>query len=246
MEMKTMRTTPARCLLFGLMALASCGDKYEETTRSVPVSPFTTLHINSVFNIYLVEDTQYMVEVVGDEDAVGQIEASVEGEALTLTDHNKRKWLKPEENKIKVYVHSPEHNMIYAKSSYSLQSVNTIASSQLYIVNQPEVKVSEIDITIDCQFVVYWNNYLAGGHLILKGRCEDMEINNYALHSVNTVALNTRRGVINSYAKGDCEIYVTERLEYQLEGPGNIYLYGNPAEIVLLDQTPAGRLIKMN
>jgi hypothetical protein len=234
-------------LLSGLIfILASCGDPYEETTRNISVPSFTTVEIKSVFSIYLVEDTRYGIVITGDKDAVNQVEARVEGEVLILSDHNKGKWLKPEQNKVKVYIHSPEHSVIHAKSSYSLHSVNTITSGALYILNYPDVKVSEIDLTTDCEFLWYWNNYQAGGNLIFKGKCDVLVINNYALHTVNTVELNARSGYINNFAKGDCKVYVAERLECQLQGMGNIYLYGDPAEIVLIERTSTGQLIKMN
>jgi hypothetical protein len=185
------------------------------------------------------------VVVTGDKDAVNHVEARVDGEILSLSDHNKQKWLKPEQNKIKVYIHSPEHRSITANSSYSLQSVNTITSDTLNIMNNPEVKISEIDLTTDCKFLGYWNNYSVGGKLTLRGKCDHLDINNFALHAVNTVDLNVRSAYINNAAKGDCRVYVTDRLWYRLQGQGNIYLYGNP-DLVLIERTSTGQLIKMN
>lgn len=228
------------------LLLSSCMDQYKETTKVVSVSPFSTLQINSVFSVYLVQDTLYSVKIEADDDVVNQVEARVERDVLSLTDNNKQKWMNPENNKIKVYVHSPNHYWINASSSYSLYSTNTITSDELHIVNEGAVKLTEIDLSINCLYFSYWNNYLAGGKLTVTGKCENFQIDNYGLHLVNTVGLNARTGLITNYAKADSRIYASERLECNLHGTGNIYVYGNPAEIILKEHTSSGQVIRVN
>lgn len=242
-----MRSTRLWYLLFVLIiCFWCCTDEYEEVTKTLSISPYSILEIESVFSIYLVEDTVYSVTIVGHKDVVNQIEATVNDGVLTLKDNNKQKWLHPSQNKVKIYVHSPEHYRIDARTSYALRSVNTIKSEQLWIVNDVNVKVSEIDLMIDCRFTLYWNNYTAGGRLVLRGKSEGVQIDNHALHTINSTELEVQSGIVNNYAQGDCRIYIAQRLEYQVHGPGNIYLYGNPPEIVLLQQTSTGRLIEVN
>lgn len=235
-------------LYFTLLAsifLSSCSDEYREATRTVPLSPFTTIDLKSVFSIYLVEDTFYGVDIVGDVDVVDHIDAGVQGDVLSLVDKSKLKWIHPESNKVKVYVHSPNHGTINAYTTYSLYSINAI-TSDLSIVNQPDVKFSEIDLTLNSNYFRYWNNYLCGGKLTLRGQCESFDINTYALHQVSAVDLKAQSGIISTYAKADCRVQVGGQLTCSLHGQGNIYVYGNPTELIIKEQTSTGQVIRMN
>lgn len=224
----------------------SCADQYKETIRVLSVAPFSTLQIKSVFTIYLVQDTTYSVKIVADDAVINQIDAHVESNTLYLIDNNKQKWMNPENNKVTLYIHSPAHNGINAESTYSLYSTNTITANELWIINDGAVKLCDIDLNIDCQSFVYWNNYLSGGKLTLKGKCKSFNIGNFALHQINTVDLQSESGYISSYAKADSRIYVTDTLTCDLHGTGNIYVYGNPSTIIVDQNTSSGQVIRTN
>ena len=232
-------------ILLALASLSSCSDEYLEARRSVPLSPFTTTEIHSVFSVYLVQDNFYGVEIVADDDIINQIDATVQGDVLTLVDNRSVKWTTPESNEIKIYVHSPDHGTVDAHSTYSLYSVNAI-TSDLVIFHQPNVRFSEIDLTLDNNSFYYWNNYMCGGKLTLRGTCGSFEINNYALHQVNASELTAQSGLVNTYAKADCWVNVTGQFTYRLHGQGNIYVYGNPNELIMQEHTSSGRLIRVN
>lgn len=240
-----MKTAKPYLILLASILLSSCTDEYNETSRTVPLPPFTTIQINSVFSVYLVQDTIHAVDIVADVNVVNHIDARIEADVLVLTNNSSQKWMHPESNKVKVYVHSSNHGQINASSAYALYSVNTI-TSDLAVVNEPDVKFSEIDLTLNSNSFSYWNNYLCDGKLTLRGQCGNIEINNFALHQVNAVDLMAQSGVVTSYAKADCRVNVTGQLTCSLFGQGNIYVYGNPAEIIIKAQTSTGQVIRVN
>ncbi len=51
--------------------------------------------------------------------------------------------------------------------------------------------------------------------------------------SVNAGSLIANNAIIDDDSKGDCDLFVTDKLEYSISGTGNIYLKGNPKEIIL-------------
>jgi len=240
-----MRQAKTYIILLAAVLLTACTDEYVETTRIVPLSPFATINIKSVFSIYLVQDTFHGVEIAGDDDIIGHIEATIQGDVLTLFDNRSVKWMTPESNKIKVYVHSPDHAAINAYATYALYSVNAI-TSDLSIVNQAQVRFSEIDLTLDSKSFYYWNNYSCNGKLTLRGQCESFEINNYALHAVDASDLNAQSGLISTYALADCRVNVAGQLTYSLHGQGNIYVHGNPVELIKQGHTSTGQVIRVD
>ena len=240
-----MRPVKTYFILLIAISLSSCSDEYLEARRTVPISPFKSIDIRSVLSVYLVQDSFYSVDIVADDDIISYIDATIHGDVLTLVDNRNVKWTTPESNEIKVYVHAPDHGMINAYSTYSLYSVNPITSG-LAIFHQPNVSFSEIDLTLANDSFYYWNNYMCGGKLTLRGQCESFDINNYALHQVNASELTAQAGVISTYAKADCRVHVTGQLTYSLNGQGNIYVYGSPNELIMQEHTSTGRLIKVN
>jgi hypothetical protein len=60
---------------------------------------------------------------------------------------------------------------------------------------------------------------------------------------VDASLCESRYGLVENFSKGDCEVYVTEKLDYSLQGEGNIRLKGNPT-LQLLKQTSTGSLIR--
>lgn len=240
-----MKSAKPYFILLASILLSSCSDEYRETTRTVPLSVFTTIHINSVFSVYLIQDTFYAVDLVGDNDVVSYIDARIDGDVLSLTNNSRQKWMHPESNKVKVYVHSPNLGRIEAYSAYLLYSVNPI-TSDLSIVNQSDVKFSEIDLMLNSYSFFYWNNYLCDGKLTLHGQCENFEIYNFALHAVSAADLKAQSGFISTYAKADCRVYVTDQLTYDLHGQGNIYVHGHPAKVIMQGHTSTGQVIFVN
>jgi hypothetical protein len=240
-----MKLVKTYIVLFAFVGLAGCSDEYVEARRTVSLTPFTSVDIHSVFSVYLVQDSFYGVDIVADDDIINNIDVRVQGDILSLVDNRKVKWTTPESNKVKVYVHAPDHGTINAYATYSLYSVGAITSN-LEIIHQPNVRFSEIDLNLDNGSFYYWNNYMCAGKLTLRGQCESFDINNYALHQVNASELRAQSGLISTYAKADCRVNVAGRLKYSLHGQGNIYVYGNPDELIMQEHTSSGKLIRVD
>jgi hypothetical protein len=236
--------TIGKLLLLFIVLMSSCGnDGQEETFRYDELQDFTEVELNSVFDVYLQQDTLHSIRIVGSEKAVSHISYRVDSGVLRMADNAKLKWLSPRDNRIKVYLSALQFNSILVNEASRIQSVNTIESDQLSITMGPKTKLNEINLDLDVDSFTYWNNHQCGGNMKLGGKATHLTIYTFALMSVDAGALTVTSAFVDNSSLGDCEIFVTDRLEYSIHGLGNIYLHGNPQEIILRESSSSGQLV---
>jgi hypothetical protein len=232
--------------LFALVILSSCFNDYEERTRIETVPAFNVIRLQSVFTVVLRTDSEYSVTIVGDDDVISEIELKSDEGTLFLLNHAKGTLMNPERNTVVVEIAAPYFHTFISEDSYALSTAGTLTFDHFYIWNYPEVKVSEIKMDVDGGFLFYWNNWLAGGKLTLTGNVESTDLRNDALHLIDASDLVSNYTTIHNYGREDCEVRATTALQYRLNGPGNIVVYGHPPEMVLLEKTSTGKLIIAN
>jgi len=182
---------------------------------------------------------------MGDAAEIQNIECEVKNDTLVLQDLNKGKWLRPQSNHITLLISSPDLYSIVADESYALSNIDTLTYGTLSITNFPRVKISDISLQLNGTYFAYWNNWLSGGNLVLSGKATAAELWNFALHQINAENLKSEIVTIHNFGKLDCKVNATVQLDYSLDGPGNIILYGDPPHINLLESTSTGKLIKV-
>ena len=224
--------------------LFCCRENLQETTRNVSLPPFHSLIMNGVFSVYLVQDTIYSIKIIGTGQVPEEVSATVQNDTLTLSNHAKEKWLHPESNKVKLYISSNQLSQITANETCYFETVNPIISS-IGIIMGASVKLTEANLELNCDSFYYWNNYQCGGKITLSGKVNNLTINSFAIMSIDASALKATNAEIQNDSKGDCRVFVTDKLEYSIGGTGNIYLSGNPSEIVLIQRTSTGLLIRL-
>jgi hypothetical protein len=227
-----------------LLLLNGCLDSYERAERIFDVQPFESIRLKSVFTVVLKQANEYSVQVTADKDVIDEIKVEVnDAGVLELTNHAKLKWTSPESAHIRVTINSPVFQQLVADESYALSSAGEITFDELYIINNAVVKISDIDLQVKGNYLLYWNNWLAGGKLALRGEVESLDAHNYALHIIDAKDLHARSAIVRNFGRENCVVNVSEHFEYSLNGPGNIILYGNPSEVVLMEKTSSGKLI---
>jgi hypothetical protein len=229
-----------------LLTLSACVDEpFDEAMAYHKLSPFGILELNSVFDVYLIQDTTYAVEIIGHEKTINNISLKVEDGILTILNETRGKWLQPENNKIKLYIHAKDLYELRPNATCFIQTVNPIVNEEFRIIMGHRPKLSEINLELDCGEFLYWNNHQCGGKVVLRGKAQEVFAYTYGLMSFDASALEADYAWIENNAKSDCHIFVNNKLEYSIRGIGNIYLGGNPTEIVVHEQTSSGTLIKV-
>jgi hypothetical protein len=234
-----------RFLVLGLAFLfTSCLD-YEPITSSKELPAFDQLHLNGVFDVFLIQGDSYSIRIEADKEVVPHIVFEVNDGILSVQNNSKLKWLSPRSNKVALFVTAVALKEIIPAETCSIQTVNTLKVEQFSIVMAPSPKLSEINLDLDCKTFLYWNNHQCGGKVTLRGRTEYLNLYVFALMTVDARELTTEFATIENNSKGDCEILVNQKLEYSIRGEGNILVHGNP-EILLKEDISSGRLIRVD
>lgn len=225
-----------------LFIFTGCVDDFDPRTREEATNPFHVIRLKAVANVILKNGTEYAVKVVADNDIIDQIKTVSESDTLLISNSAKGKWLNPERNYIVIEITSPEFRTFISDVSYSLRSDGTLSFNEFFVWNFYDVKISDIQLEMDGNYFFYWNNWLAGGKLETSGKLQTAYFNNYALHVIDASKLKAENVTMIQYGREDCSVRATAHLDYALNGPGNIILYGDPTT-VLLEKTSTGSLI---
>jgi hypothetical protein len=207
---------------------------------------FDHLELNSVFDVYLIQDSSYSIKIEAHEDVAKDISFEVQNGILSVKNKQRLKWISPESNKVKLFITAAGLKQIIPNETCSIQTVNTLTVDDFSIVMAPSPKLVEINLDLDCGYFNYWNNYQCGGKLILKGRASNLNFSIFSLMAVDAKSLIADNAVVETYSNSNCEFTVNRRLEYSIHGEGDILLHGNPPEIRLVARTSTGKLTLLN
>jgi len=231
-------------LFLSVLILFSC--KKESAEKSVlhdNLPAFDEIELKSVFEVYLIQDTIYSVKVVGNEKMVDDVTIENVNNVIRIKNNTKLKWLKPDDNKIKIYISSDRPKKVTAFETCNIQTVNPIISDEFGLILGSKLNMADLELNNNIFY--FWNIHPCGGKLTLRGYTQNLRIWNFAIMTVDAVNLNADVGLICNHSQGDCSIRVNNILDYSIFGEGNINLYGNPAQIIQTELTSSGRLIRM-
>lgn len=232
-------------LLLFVIFISSCKkDNNEKTVLHDNLPPFDEIELKSVFDVYLSQDTFYSVKVTGNKDMINNVIIENDNNVVKIKNTSKLKWLSPEDNKITLYISSDRPKKITAFETCNIQTVNPIITDEFGIILGS--KLNQANLELNNNIFYFWNIHPCGGKLILRGKTNNLRLWNFAIMSVDAVNLDAGMGLVENHSKGDCSVYVNNTLDYSIYGEGNIYLFGNPGQIVLHENTSSGRLIRMN
>ncbi len=231
-------------ILFSLISsflLFSCTKKNQTVSRFSELNPFTEIELNNSFDVYLNEDTIYNIEMIGNEEIIGDIVFDVEDSVLKISNDWSPKWLAPRKNKIQLYINSKQLRKVSANETCNIETISPITSYEFGLILKS--KVNQASLELACHIFYYWNNFPCGGKLTLSGNTEILKLWNYAIMSVDAKNLDAKYALVENSSEGNCEITVTDKLEYSIHGDGDIHLYGSPPEIIEIQLTSSGQLI---
>lgn len=224
-------------LFFLLIAVISnsCKKQMEQVSIERSLQDFDTLILNSVFKVYLTQGTENKIKINGARKILEKINITNDNNILQLKNTYKGNWMHPGNNKIIVYLTVKKLKKIIVNETCKIQSVNTLVCNEITIVMAS--KLNEADLNIDCNNFQYWNNFPCGGKIKLKGNANNLFFYNVALMTVDASEFTSNYATVYNLSKGDCKINCLLKFKYKILGEGNIYLRGNPTEII--DENPS-------
>jgi len=231
-------------LIIFLPVLLSCEKNIyddEPATRQVDLPVFKEIELHGVFNVYLTQDTSYTIKITGNKDFVEKTIITVGDNILQVENDYRLKWLRPNDNKVSLYISADSLGKISAFETCYIETVNAIKSEEIGLIFMS--KLNQAQLELDCNTFYYWNNFPCGGKLTLTGSSKNLNILNCGLMSVDASNLYTDNAKVYNFSKGICKVRVINRLEYNIYGEGDIYLYGTPKQVIEGEITSSGRLV---
>lgn len=233
-------------LLMGSLILSCERDEQTESTHFQQLSPFHTVELNSVFDVYLIQDSAFSLKIVADDAVIKNVVVSLEEGILRVTNGSNVKWLNPETNKVKLYITANRLSEIQPNETCMIKSLNPIISDDFRVVMGHHPKLAELDLELNNSTFYYWNNHQCGGKLTLRGKTGDLVAYTFGYMAVDAAGLSADRALIENNSKADCRVWVNDKIEYSIRGLGDIYLHGRPDEVIQNEQTSEGELIIVN
>ena len=224
-----------------LILMSSCQKKMEPGVINVALEEFDTLTLNSVFNVELIQGTTNSISIEGAEKIIEKVDFNIENNTLTLLNNFKGNWIYPKKNKITVKLTVNNLSRINANETCNIRTLNTLTGNEIGLVMTS--KLNEATFAVDCNSFYFWNNFPCGGKINLSGSTNELKIWNVALMSVDAKNLVSNVVSIENSSKGDCRINCIQKLTYSIKGEGNIFLSGDPTELLKIEETSTGKLI---
>lgn len=222
-----------------LLVLSSCKKEEIPTVKHIELLPFTDISIESAFDIELVEDSVFKLIITSSNNEIAdKISYEIDNNKLYLKDNRKFKFLKP--GKIaSIEIHAPEFFMLELYGGVNLTTKGYLTSNNLGVVFKKHGNYCDFKLNNDMFY--FWNDNLSGGDIKLRGTCQVAKFWFSDLVSLNTSDLNAESVIISSNTNNDSEIRVTNKLEYEILGEGDVIVYGNPAIIEQIPNSAKGK-----
>ncbi len=243
-------------LLFSILLLfIHCEKPYDCIKSSGPIKSkvfegltFTKLLVNKRIAVVITEGPEYIVEVKTGENLINDIEVTVSGDLLTLTDNTSCNWVRDYGETI-VYITAPNITQINSKTEQNISSNGVLHFPRLHIFSTNEIDgyagagTGDYYLSIDNENLIVENNDL--GRYFITGNTDLLQVsfweNGGVFHGENLFA-NT----INFYHRGSNDLFIrpTNFLNGDIYNVGDVNCYSRPpAENVHVTEHYRGSLI---
>lgn len=214
----------------------------EINTETRQLNTFNHIEINEVFNVEVQKDTVEFIEIQTGENLIPSLSTDIENKTLKLQNFNRCNWSRNLESEIFIKIHYIQLDTITLNSYCKFLSLGTIKGESLIVNINANVNDFSADINlkrIECRL----NN--GTGDIKIKGNTDFLYIYSHGSGFFRTENLLSKIVQINNQSTGDCLVNVTDTLNVEYTGSGDIYYSGNPIKVNNSNQGE-GSLIKNN
>lgn len=233
-------------LVMALLPGTSCSREdsdWEIDEVALALGPYHRIEVRNVFDIELVQDGRWGVEVEGGSQALQYLNIRVEDSTLILDRRRKGDYRHPRVPTPVATVHFDTLNRITTRESCSIHSATAITGRELGIVD--DSKFIEVDLELDMGIFYFWNTPNPS-QLALHGRTDQLKLWIAGLGAADAQSLVSQYVLLESHTQGECKALATDKLEYSITSTGNILYFGTPATLIPLEHSGSGKLIPGN
>ena len=220
--------------------LMSSGEKQLENRE---IGGFKKLIIEDVFTVYYKYDTISRIEVYAGFNLLTGIKTTIIDSSLTIENTNKCNWTRSLKVRPEITIFSPTLDCVIMNGESDFITTDTLKSNDL--TYEVWAGISTANLLLDCEVLKFKLNGVTGDYTLngSAGVAYIFSIGNGHIHGTE---LNTGYSFINNSSTGDIKVNVSKEIEVHLLNTGNIYYFGNPYSIVVLEQQSTGSLIYGN
>ncbi len=228
-----------------LLLITSCIDEAlfnggEVVSRSIDLPDYSTIEVESTFEIELLSDTVNKVVVKCGENLFPYIKAEVAGDVLYLKHEIKNVWSR-KYDRVKLELHTKPFGRINVRKPVKIYTNKVYKAPTFSFVDF--MKYSELDILIDVDYCVIGMSSDNFGQFKVKGHAKRGELYGWGSCSVRADSLLTEYCYVLHRGMGNVFVNTTGQLDADIQFTGNVYYTGNPGQINL-KRTGSGNLIK--
>lgn len=236
-------------ILFLLFALISCNKEFENKcfekqgeiiTEQRILENFTSIHIESVFDIYLIQDTGCFVEVQSYENLMPYIETVVEKGNLHLYDNVNCKWSR-EFGRTKLNIHFRNLQFLKPIETCFIKSVDTIFSNNFDVYIRTEI--ADVELTLRSNRISFITSNTSSGNYYIKGICDFFNLRTFNGSVIYADSLEAYDAKVHHNSIGNAYLNVDHNIEVEILNKGNLILSDSVDSINYISQTGKGSVI---
>ena len=210
-------------------------------SKKIELAEFQTLYIEDKFDVNIFHDSIDFIEISAGENLIPSIIVENKNGTLSIRNDNKCNWTRSYRKLISLDVHTQNLNKIEIYGPSDIFFHDTLSVDTFYI--DIRTGASSVYAKLDCN-ASYFRVHSGTGTFKLEGHTQFNYVYSIGygfVYSHNFIATNCQ--VINN-STGDCFVYASDKLQVEYNSVGNIYYYGNPETIEILEQS-TGKILAM-
>lgn len=206
-----------------ILMICSCISAMAQTSKSINVSGFNSISVNSGIDLYLTQANAETLIIKADEELIKNVIVEQSGNHITIKYKSGINWGRMFSNKsIKVYVSYKNLIALSANGGSDVYSQNTLKTDKLNINANGG---SDVKLTLVCKDLNISCN--GGSDIDLKGSGENMQLSANGGSDVNAFGYIVNNAKVSVNGGSDANIYVNKALEAGANGGSDVNYKGN-------------------
>lgn len=230
-----------------ITVLVSCGEDHpdclsplgkEEVELRSP-GAFKDIELFDHLHYILQPDTLQLIEIIGPEQLITDIDVTIEQGIVRIKDNNACKWAHDYRKEVTVIIHSNVWRLISNFSTLSVECTDTIVTNHFtwreeQASSQTHLKLHTQKTTIESP-----SGY---GDVGVEGITHDLELYSNSMGILDAKNLHSHYAYLHQSSQQDLRITCDTYLFALISNKGNIACWGNPVQVDLDAEGP-GKLI---
>lgn len=212
----------------------------EVVSKTLDLPDYSTIEVESSFEIELLSDTVNKVVVRCGENLHPYIKIEVVNDILYLKHEIKNNWSRKYE-RVKLELHTKPFSRINVYKPVRIYTAQVYEAPTFAYVDF--MKYSELDVNVNVSYCLIGMSSDNFGQYIIKGHSDQAELYGWGSCLVNADSLQTKSCYVLHRGMGNVFVNTSGQLDADIQFTGNVYYSGNPAHINL-QRTGSGNLIK--